>query len=105
MAPPHHRRQRIVAALAPRKDVAHAVDADAASRLAAPGDELVAHFPVRLRERDAGQAAGTPETDFARALHGAPVAPRLDLDQSHPARRNFQNRILSIAAMMPMTSG
>src|SRR3954465_13187514 len=105
MAAHHHWRQRIVAALAPRKDVAHAIDADAAARLAAPGDELVAHLAVGLRERNAGQAAGTPETDLARALHGTPVTPRLDLDQSHPARRNFQNRKLSMAAMMPITSG
>jgi hypothetical protein len=105
MAADHDGRQRIVAALSPREDVADSVDADAASGLAAPGDELVAHLPVRVGKRDARETAGTPGTDLRRALHGAPVAPWLDLDQSHPARRNFQNRKPSIAAMMLITTG
>ena len=46
MAADHHRRQVVVLAAATAEDVAHLVDRDIQTSLAAPGHELVAHLAV-----------------------------------------------------------
>ena len=75
MAADHHGEKGSVRSLAAGEDASHPIDAHRAARLATPGDELVAHLAVGIRQRHAGEAAGPPDADLRRALDRAPVSP------------------------------
>ena len=72
MAADEHRGKRFVLARAARKNVAEAIDTDGAARLAAPVDELVAHFPIRIGEGQTAKTLGASGTNFSGSLEGRP---------------------------------
>src|SRR5262245_52818411 len=74
MAADRHRRQRWVAAGAPGKDVAQAVDRDRTAGGTRPVHEQVAHLLVFDRQREAPQANLAEATDLGRALQALPQA-------------------------------
>src|SRR5690625_1815980 len=107
MAAGHHRWQRVVAAGATGKDVAHLVDPDAATGLLAPAHEDIPPLPVQIGQRQAAVPSLLRRADPGH-LHQAVPQP-FSVDPQVAAGKRLSHAVphlpdVSVAAHAPPRS-